>query len=1045
MPVKTDDQLRQILQKASAESFQPITTKFSQTDLSEAREKLAISNRQIESAGRDFHYRFSTPKISQTDFSENRRKITLDSQRFIAPKISIRERMGDIGRSLQYGFGTTAGMVAKAGRATQSYFSPPQGPGYFSTTVGGDILGMTGLRQPPEGYSGSEYRTLLSEDLQERAIAVSRVPIEAASWLTYPFTAIPAFRAARMVVGHTPLIGPGLGRVGTGMRAVASRMGGIPGIGTGLARWGRAPVAPAAFKSIFAKIGMGSMAVPGGLPVALAIGGALAAEKVIGTTSENIAEMLQVSSYLGKTSWRYRPLGITGKMTPGFNLKERLDIGWKTANTRRQFGLGRQEMANVLQLGTETGWFDQSTTVDKFKTSLTELTGTAKKVATALRTSIENAVVAMKDITQMGAFTPQQITTAATRTGALARWSGFTPGEMGQFGVMGAQMARQVGIPGGWGAAISQKVAADIRLGQIKGTIDPEALARMGGVRGMAQAVTAQNLMFWKSPMGKTTLASMYLPGKKTGGLDVSRLPEMIKGNIPMGQIMGTAMDQIMKGSPYQYLMQQEGLAGKLPPMKELMPALRVAQARAMTELSGEEGDPWAIKWTMASNIARESGRTRPIQKDIDLAVQQYNQVYDYKPGQEKYRATIEDAQTRMSRPAVWMERYPVAFSKAIGTKITIGNQMLLESGGLRNLGDIASLGIVPMAREWRWRHPKMISLPPEYLREPPKEVISKVGMTVAQMKEFYKEKGIPMPRYIREIALDLMPTEEKEIVEEERVQKGYEYALMGSTKRTESKDIAVKTAELTVRGYAQRIDELKKGKRGTKDYQEYNKLQEKNKRSIADLKGATSPERQNDILNDIDENLEKMAKLARIEGPVHYSLMLEAQRTGTINVQAIKDLTFVMETGQSLAGRRKTLKQTGILTKVRTYFQKRNYKDLLLIVDKALIEEKEDIEKAIETGREEEIYEKLKIAGRLVLRTKFKKAIEEGWELVATAKKIGYDIEPGTEAIPTKGYPAGYMQEYKDFLPFMQNLESAIMDQNKYLKHLAEKQGYTG
>jgi hypothetical protein len=150
----------------------------------------------------------------------------------------------------------------------------------------------------------------------------------------------------------------------------------------------------------------------------------------------------------------------------------------------------------------------------EFKTRFSEVMGALKTIAKETQSTLEEATRTFGELRQQGFYSTSDITSAAARQHARSLGSGLSQETLHQMGMYGADVARQYGMRGRYGADLASRSAATLASGLKRGTIDEETIEEMGGVESVAARLAQRQMAYLSSSHGTAMIASTMQGGQ---------------------------------------------------------------------------------------------------------------------------------------------------------------------------------------------------------------------------------------------------------------------------------------------------------------------------------------------------------------------------------------------------------------------------------------------------------------------------------------------------------------------------------------------------
>jgi hypothetical protein len=230
-----------------------------------------------------------------------------------------------------------------------------------------------------------------------------------------------------------------------------------------------------------------------------------------------------------------------------------------------------QEISRFLD---DQGYFKTVSSTAEFKEKFGKALSTIKDIAKQMQSTIEDATQTFSQIRQQGFYQSADVGAQALRQGALAGATGRDPTQVAAMGAYGAQVARQYGMKGRFGAEVAQTTQAAVDIALRNKAISEEMVMENGGAEAVAARLTQVKLGFTQTSRGRMMMAnSMNGSGY---GMDPDRLGSVLSGDKSLaglarggfGRGMGV-LDRAGSAEAQQEFAQYSGMAMVMSAIKE--------------------------------------------------------------------------------------------------------------------------------------------------------------------------------------------------------------------------------------------------------------------------------------------------------------------------------------------------------------------------------------------------------------------------------------------------------------------------------------------
>jgi hypothetical protein len=332
--------------------------------------------------------------------------------------------------------------------------------------------------------------------------------------------------------------------------------------------------------------GLGAGAAAAGGYMAVGAAGSWALDQMHTGAQQNFM-MSGVLSAANRTNMPNMFMG-TGGMGSAQNVGDISGMVRQMASQKDALGMFSRDfesLAATMGTGIQSGYFKTTNTVQQFKARFRELVESTEALATALKSSQQEALQFMQQQRGLGFTDMRQAAAGAAFSAQMAAGAGVTPGEMAGIGLQGAQISRRFGGRGAAGALMGQQTAAAIGAARQGGVMSEAQLMDITGGLGGAQGIGAlsgawqsQAMGVMRGRYGKRLLGAMMDP--ETGGIDPMRTQAFASGMMGRDDLM-QAYRKNIRSRDVRYAMRARG---------ESLGAEAVSQIGPMGVLSGVAG-----------------------------------------------------------------------------------------------------------------------------------------------------------------------------------------------------------------------------------------------------------------------------------------------------------------------------------------------------------------------------------------------------------------------------------------------------------------------
>jgi hypothetical protein len=207
------------------------------------------------------------------------------------------------------------------------------------------------------------------------------------------------------------------------------------------------------------------------------------------------------------------------------------EIGRMLHDVGQDVGKSVSEMADMARSMDQMKMFQTTRDVKEFKKRFTEIMDTVKEVARTMQTSVDEALGVVGDLRSQGFYTTADIKTASLKQKARGMASGMSQDQLSQFGAMGSNYARQLGMRGRFGADFAQQQAVGVRTALREGYMSEEDVMERGGPDAVAASLAATQMRFLGSARGRVMIANMMGGGSE---MDHNRVNNFLSGDMSL-------------------------------------------------------------------------------------------------------------------------------------------------------------------------------------------------------------------------------------------------------------------------------------------------------------------------------------------------------------------------------------------------------------------------------------------------------------------------------------------------------------------------------
>jgi hypothetical protein len=280
---------------------------------------------------------------------------------------------------------------------------------------------------------------------------------------------------------------------------------------------------------------MGALTV-GAAPLALAAGATLATGYALEQMSQGNQQYQATKQFLVNqgSSLFGTPINPMGGMAS--DMRQIFHSGARSLRT------DDETVREITRFLGDQGYFKTVSSMKEFREKFDKALSTIKTIAKEMQTTIEDATNTFGQIRQQGFYQVSDIGQQALRQGALAAATGREQSQVAAMGAYGAQMARQYGMRGRFGAEFAQNVQAAVDMGLRNGSLDEETVMENGGPEAVAARLAQVQMRFLKGSRGRMMMANAMQGGSSE--YDTRRLEQLLGGSNSLSDLVQGAVNR---------------------------------------------------------------------------------------------------------------------------------------------------------------------------------------------------------------------------------------------------------------------------------------------------------------------------------------------------------------------------------------------------------------------------------------------------------------------------------------------------------------------
>jgi hypothetical protein len=346
-----------------------------------------------------------------------------------------------------------------------------------------------------------------------------------------PFSYMGTFGGAGARMGH----GFGRGMMGLSRRTMGvntgfmGRMGAMGNAISGAYQaggLGRGIGMAARFGGAYGMAGAGALA-----GAALPIGAGLAAYSALEYGGQQMYQGAQ-DAMMGQALMNRMGPGIA----PGQNMRgQGAQTGAMMRSMATEMGTGMEDISRIAQQLNSQRVFQTTRSAKEFRDKFKGVMKAVKEIAEITQSSVDDAAKMFTDLRQQGFYTTADIKSQAASRQAREMTTGISAGVYSAIGGAGAQMARQYGMRGRYGARLAERNVAGVAQGVRSGAMSEEEVQELGGVEAVGMRMAQQQMGFMRSARGRAMIA--YSMGEG-GAPDAKRMQRMLSSGMSMEELV---------------------------------------------------------------------------------------------------------------------------------------------------------------------------------------------------------------------------------------------------------------------------------------------------------------------------------------------------------------------------------------------------------------------------------------------------------------------------------------------------------------------------
>ena len=339
-----------------------------------------------------------------------------------------------------------------------------------------------------------------------------------------------------------------------------------------------------------------------------------------------------------------------------------------------------EEISQMFQGGTSRGIFDAVRSTEDFKKRFTDMKESLKTIMQTLHQSMEEGMDTMGMLNNTGIRTSGQIRSFMGNVQSSAGLSGVSVGTATQHALMGAEAFRGTGINMSVGANLALDNLSMVGAQAGRNLLPQELLRQMGGVTGMANAMTGiQTHALSNNPQIQRMLMGAFGQG---GQLDQGHIQRFISGEASSFEMAGKATGQLLQGSTnaLAFMGARPELINQLPSeVRAILPMVAVDdQMRQLQKIMPglDRNDPNTLK-----GLAMQMGIAGS-HNEASLLVEQWQNFQ----GESGQQMVADIARTRIRQTLRNGDKFPETMH--------FGRQMALGMQKMRHQVDQIGIGM---------------------------------------------------------------------------------------------------------------------------------------------------------------------------------------------------------------------------------------------------------------------------------------------------------------------------------------------------------------
>lgn len=278
------------------------------------------------------------------------------------------------------------------------------------------------------------------------------------------------------------------------------------------------------------RLALGGLGMTGvGLPL-------LAASQIPFSWAEHTLAGARNAALGGSTLRAVAPTAFPGRSPSG---GQGASFGMELSQLSREMGTSTDELAQLTRQLDQMKVFQSTRSVSEFRSKFREVLGAIKEIASSTKQSIEEATQTFGELRQQGFYTTADITAQAAKRAAQSATSGVSQQDLSQYGAMGSQYARSMGMRGRFGADFMSQNVASMASAYRNMTDDQRAVVdEYGGPEALGASLAAKQMRFLSSARGRAVIAATLGANNRP---DPERMGQLLSGNMTTEAIVETA------------------------------------------------------------------------------------------------------------------------------------------------------------------------------------------------------------------------------------------------------------------------------------------------------------------------------------------------------------------------------------------------------------------------------------------------------------------------------------------------------------------------